>query len=138
MIRQDINKIVRKGELTKIENYYKAIADETQTWECHHRLELTLEGEFAHSYKDLERMGMYYNRPYFELIFLTRADHNKLHGEARSEEYKQNYTKSRGKPYSEFGKKYYDHFGYSKSENVEQYGREKYWYLTHNKKCSWE
>lgn len=72
---------VREGELEKIENYDKAIADKTQLWDCHHRLELTLEGDFAHTREDLKRMGMYYNRPYFELIFLTRAEHRRLHSE---------------------------------------------------------
>lgn len=47
----------REGELTKIENYDKAIADETQTWECHHRLGLTLDGEFAHSKKRIKANG---------------------------------------------------------------------------------
>lgn len=41
MIRKDINNVVREGDLTKIENYDKAVVDETQVWECHHRLELS-------------------------------------------------------------------------------------------------
>ena len=36
-----------KDDISKIENYDKAIADTTQTYECHHRLELTLDGEQA-------------------------------------------------------------------------------------------
>lgn len=68
-----------KDDIAKIENYGKAINDTTQTWDLHHRLELTLEGEFAHSHDELKRLGMYYNRPYFELIFLTKSEHNRLH-----------------------------------------------------------
>lgn len=68
-----------KDDISKIENYDKAIADTTQTWECHHRLELTLEGEFAHSKEELNLLGMYYHRPYFELIFLTHSEHTRLH-----------------------------------------------------------
>lgn len=68
-----------KDDITLIENYDKAIEDTTQTWVCHHRLELTLEGEHAHSVQDLIRLDMYYHRPYFELIFLTKSDHYKLH-----------------------------------------------------------
>jgi len=197
MISKNINKIVRKGDLTKIENYDKAIADKTQTWICHHRLELTLDGEFARSKEDLERMGMYYNRPYFELIFVTRADHVRLHhprkgktnseehrkkisearegkhlseeqkkkmsekmkGRVRSEEHRKHLsealkgkhlseetkqkiskTLSRYKPNtkSDFGKKYFEHYGYSRHENTNQYNRENRWYVTHNHKCSWE
>ena len=47
-----------KDELFKIENYDKAIADTTHTWDLHHRLELTLDGEFAHSREELKRLGM--------------------------------------------------------------------------------
>lgn len=68
-----------KDNLSKIENYDKAIADPTQTWDLHHRLELTLDGEFAHTAEELKRMNMYYNCPYFELIFLTHSEHTRLH-----------------------------------------------------------
>ena len=40
--------------------------------------------------------------------------------------------------YSDFGKKYIDHYGYSKGENLIQYLRERMWYINHNKKCRWE
>lgn len=81
MIRSDI-KCVCKDDISKIENYEQAINDKTQTWVCHHRLELTLEGEYAHSADELDRLGMYYNRPYFELIFLTPKEHYDLHKNA--------------------------------------------------------
>lgn len=68
-----------KDDISKIENYDKAVADTTQTWHLHHRLELTLNGEFAHSKADLIRLKMYYNRPYFELIFMPRSEHVRLH-----------------------------------------------------------
>ena len=212
MIRKDINKIVRKGDLTKIENYDKAVTDKSQMWVCHHRLELTLDGEFAHSYKDLERMGMYYHRPYFELIFLTETEHRRLHMKTQSEitekkmkeaikiskqseeyrkkisearkgmkfsaEHRKNISEShKGKKLSEetkkklsiankgkklapfslehknkigkafknkprsksdFGQKYFAHFGYSNAENPKQYQIEHNWYYRHNHKCSWE
>jgi len=41
------------------------------------------------------------------------------------------------KPQSEFGKKYFEHFGYSKIENPKQYDRESHWFKKHGK-CSWE
>ena len=58
--------------------------DKTQTWDVHHRLELTLDGEFALAPAQLMMNDMYYNRPYYELIFLTKAEHVKLHNKART------------------------------------------------------
>lgn len=72
------NKFCR-DDISKIENYDKAIADTTQTWVIHHRLELTLDGEFALTRDQLKMHDMYYNRPYYELIFLTPSEHNRLH-----------------------------------------------------------
>ena len=68
-----------RDDISKIENYDKAIADTSQTWVIHHRLELTLDGEFALSREQLKMHDMYYNRPYYELIFLTPAEHNIIH-----------------------------------------------------------
>lgn len=73
-----------KDDYTKIENYDKAIADREHCWVCHHRLELTLDGEFANYPEDLKRFGMYYNRPYFELIFIPQGEHTTMHNKGRS------------------------------------------------------
>ena len=62
-----------KDDISLIENYDKAIADDTQTWQCHHRRETIF------SRKDLIEIGEYYNRPACELIFLTKSEHNRLH-----------------------------------------------------------
>ena len=72
----------RDGERELIENYEKAAADEFKGWMLHHRLECTLDGEYAHSAEELKRLGMYYNRPYYELIYLTNSEHSKLHFES--------------------------------------------------------
>lgn len=71
-------------EYWKIENYDEAVNSD-EVYECHHRLELTLDGEYAHSIKDLKRFKMYYHRPYFELIFLKVKEHARLHANTRSE-----------------------------------------------------
>lgn len=87
-----------RDDLSKIENYDKAMADTTQKWECHHRLE-------THRYTDRTRtsweireeyiskseliaFNVYFNRPAEELIFLPPDEHRKLHreGKKRSEE----------------------------------------------------
>ena len=43
------------------------------------------------------------------------------------------------KPHSDcdFGKKYFEHFGYSKTKDPKQYERERQWYRYHHK-CRWE
>ena len=69
----------RAGELERIENYELAKADNFKGWDIHHRLELTLDGEFALTHEQLKMHDMYYNRPYYELIFLTKAEHRRLH-----------------------------------------------------------
>ena len=161
MINEEKARSYCKDDISKIENYDKAIADKTETWVCHHRWEVTLEGEFAHSYEDLKRMGMYYKRPYFELIFLKDAEHRRLHVKGRSQEVKDKMAKSmrgkhhsdlsknkmsksmrgntntRNKPRTEFGRKYFAHYGYSCHENYEQYHKEKRYFYKH-KKCTWE
>ena len=64
-------------DISLIENYNLAIADTTQTWECHHRGEVLPCGRFSRD--DLKKFGLYFNRPAAELIFLTPFDHRQLH-----------------------------------------------------------
>lgn len=64
-------------DLSLIENYELAINDTTQTWECHHRGEILPCGRYTP--KDLIKFGLYYSRPASELIFLTKAEHTRLH-----------------------------------------------------------
>ena len=63
-----------------IENYEKAKKDNFKGWECHHRLEThTPDGirrDADISHKELIALGLYYNRPAEELIFLTVKEHN--------------------------------------------------------------
>ena len=63
-----------------IENYEAAKKDNFVGWECHHRLEThTPDGkrrEVDISHKELKALGMYYNRPSEELIFLTIKEHH--------------------------------------------------------------
>ena len=77
LLKQMINEInvkkFCKDDISLIENYDKAIADKTQTWDCHHRRETVL------SRKDLIEIGEYYNRPACELIFLTHSEHISIH-----------------------------------------------------------
>lgn len=69
-----------------IENYDQAVADESQTWCCHHRREI----EYNLSRIELQALGFYFNRPFAELIFLTPEEHKRLHrkGKRHTEESK--------------------------------------------------
>lgn len=79
-----ISPIVKRycTDASKIENYDLAVADK-ELWHCHHRLELTVNGEYAHSKESLKRLDMYWHRPAFELIFLKPSDHRALHKVSR-------------------------------------------------------
>ena len=88
-----------KEDISKIENYDKAISDNTQTWHCHHRTEIW----WNCSKKDLIENECYYNRKACELIFLTPAEHKSLHSKGKivSEETKQKMSiAQKGKPRS--------------------------------------
>lgn len=65
-------------DISLIENYEKAVNDKTQTWVCHHRLEIK-DGHNNYSRKELKEMGLYFDRPAKELIFLTDKQHKILH-----------------------------------------------------------
>lgn len=155
MICKRIRKIQRycRDEISKIENYEQAINDKENVWDCHHRLELTINGEFAHTSKELDKLGMYYNRPSFELIFMRMDEHRRLHmtkrevkeetkirmseankGKILSEEIRMKMRK----PHSEFGRKFKEHYGFTYRENFNLYCREYAWYRNHNKTCKWE
>ena len=60
-------------EYENIENYQKALADNFVGWLCHHRKGVDIPRE------ELKALGMYYDRPAEELIFLTLGEHRKLH-----------------------------------------------------------
>lgn len=97
-------------DISKIENYELAKKDDFKGWVIHHRLELVETGATADSTKqDLKDLGLYYNRPAGELIYLTKSEHQKLHrtgkpgpnrGKHFSEEHKRKLLESKkGKKY---------------------------------------
>ena len=103
----------RQPEL--IENYSKAIADNSEIWACHHRLE-THNSNGERRLVDilgaeLIALDLYYDRPPEELIFLTQSEHMRLHrigkpgamkDKHHSEETKRKMSEShKGKPKSE-------------------------------------
>ena len=69
-------------DYTKIENYEIAV-NSPEIYACHHRLEThTSDGErrlVDISKQELITLGMYYNRPPEELVFMQRDKHTSLH-----------------------------------------------------------
>ena len=105
-------------DYTNIENYEKAAADDFKGWHCHHRLEThTSDGERRSvdiPMDELKALGMYYNRPAEELIFLTSREHNAFNkgrpgpnkGKKFSEEVRRKMAEAKkGKPSPRKGKK---------------------------------
>jgi hypothetical protein len=68
-----------------IENYNLALADNFKGWDKHHRLEThNSNGErrlVDLTREELKALGMYYDRPAEELIFLRTSEHISLHRE---------------------------------------------------------
>src|SRR5574344_424399 len=69
--------------LELIENYEEAKADDFKGWCIHHRLEThNCDGErrlVDLSRAELKALGIYYNRPPEELIFMKSEEHKTLH-----------------------------------------------------------
>ena len=84
MINENNAKRFCSEDISLIENYHEAIADQTKVWDIHHRRECDSEGRTLFTGKQLIEMGLYFKRPAAELIFVTRSMHNKLHREIRS------------------------------------------------------
>ena len=100
MINESRVKKYCKEDLSKIKNYDKAIADTTQTWECHHMTETW----WNCTAKELIENECYYNRKACELIFLTPSEHKRLHNQGKllSEETRRKISKAhKGKLLSE-------------------------------------
>lgn len=70
-------------DFSKIENFQKAKADNFQNWVIHHRLEThDSDGNIRAVFltkAELIALDIYYNRPPEKLIYMTRAEHCRLH-----------------------------------------------------------
>lgn len=127
-------------DISLIKNYDKAIADATQTWDCHHRMELIETGAVVDSTRqDLMDWGLYYSRPADELIFLSSKAHNILHKKGKkrgphSEERKRKISEAhkglKYGPFSEEHKKKLSEAHKGKSSNT----KGKHWKLVDGKR----
>ena len=93
MINEKLAHRYCKEDISKIKNYDKAIADTTQVWDCHHMTETW----WNCTAKDLIKNECYYHRKACELIFLTKAEHTRLHmkGKNISDETKKKISESK-------------------------------------------
>ena len=73
MINYEFAYAVCRDDISTIENYELAIADQTQTWICHHKKGVDITRE------ELVRLGLYYHQPSYDLIFVTKKEHNQIH-----------------------------------------------------------
>ena len=163
MINEKQVKKFCKEDITKIKNYDLAIADKTQTWDCHHMTETW----WHCSKKELIENECYYGRKACELIFLTHAEHRRLHNMNISEETRRKLSKAfkgkpspnKGKTFSEewrrnlseahkgkshkgittsiFGKAFYEHYGLTESDDRKLYNKE-YGFYKYYGKFLWE
>lgn len=101
-----------------IENYEEAMNDKTQTWECHHRLEIAPFSGKHISHKRLIELGMYFNVEPEALIFLTETEHKKLEqGKEVSAETREKLSKQmKGKKFSDEHKKHLSDSSYWKGK----------------------
>lgn len=81
MINTNKAKSYCSEDISLIENYQQAIADQTKMWDIHHRRECDENGRTLFTHKQLKENGLYFNRPASELIFVTKSMHKKLHRE---------------------------------------------------------
>ena len=98
-MKRNFEKFCKEPE--KIENYEKAKKDNFKCWECHHRLEThTPDGKRRDvdiSVEELISIGMYFDRPAYELVFLPSSEHISLHKKGK--------TYFKGKHHTEEAKK---------------------------------
>ena len=69
-------------EISDIENYDLAAKDDFQDWIIHHKLETR---GFGYLSEELKALGLYYNRPSSELIYLKQKDHAQIHADYKIE-----------------------------------------------------
>lgn len=73
------------NDLESVENFELAKLDNFVGWHCHHRLETHFSDgthrpvEARLTMSELVALGLYYDRPAEELIFMRAADHKRLH-----------------------------------------------------------
>ena len=87
-------------DISLIENYQEAISS-SEIYHLHHKLEI----ELNKSSQELIELGLYWNRPANELIFMKQFDHKSLHSSNLREETRKRRSESlRGENNPFYGK----------------------------------
>lgn len=81
MISEEQAKRYCSEDISLIENYERAVADQTQAWDIHHKAEILPCGIYA--IKNLKDHGLYYKQPAARLVFMTRSEHSRLHNKGK-------------------------------------------------------
>lgn len=139
MINENYAKKFCKEDITLIENYDKAIADNSQTWECHHRDEVKVLPSSVvviRSKQDLLNNDRYYNCPANELIFLTKSEHSRLHSLHKNEERKRKYYDDMSK-FASYGMKNKKHKDETKRKTANHHKKVRELFLKDNLGLSW-
>lgn len=129
-----------------IEGFTEAMNDTERMWVIHHRDEVRhLPSGMVvwRSSQDLKDIGRYWKCPANELICMPATEHKALHNRERINPNKgKRITWSHkiakalsGKPKSEFGAKFLEHFGWLK--DCRKYDTERAWFKAHGH-CRWE
>ena len=93
-------------DISSIEGYEEAVCSNKKEYVCHHRLEThNSDGErrlVDISMYELKALDMYYNRPAYELVFMSNSEHTQLHHKGKrkgqmSEEHKRKIVETRRK-----------------------------------------
>ena len=115
-----------------IENYEKALKDNFKGWNCHHRLEThNSDGErrlVDITVKELKALGMYYDRPADELIFLSKSEHSSFNkGKPKTEDVKNKISETlKGKLAGEKNPMYGKHHSEATREKISKAEKGKY------------
>ena len=119
MISEETVKKYCNEDISKIENYDKAVADKDETWHCHHRSEILPCGNF--SMETLKKYVLYYNRNPEELIFLKESEHLKLHNSGdKNPFYGKHHSEETKKKLSEATRGHKNHLGKKHSEETKR------------------
>ena len=130
-------------DIQNIENYDKAISDKDEKWECHHRMEIQPDGTTL-TKKWMIEHDIYYNVDPCMLIFLPIAEHRRIHHKNKKvsletrRRLSNTQTGKKIKLSSEFGNKFYEHYGLHYIDDRKLYMKELSYYSKHNHKARWE
>ena len=123
--------LVFGNKITDIEGWEEALESE-ERYVPHHVL------EWKYTEEELRQMNRYDEVPAEELIWMPRSIHNSNKTIHKGLKIKiDKLTKVSRKKTSDFGIKFYNHYGINRQDNIKLYKKEHEWYRR-NHKCRWE